>query len=172
MSFLLSLDFDAATLKNLAFGLSLTRAVGTAAGAIGTLALYLLLLVPQGQTSLFDSLYEEGILVIVLGGLTLVSLLGLPGDIFYLWALATNQDVTSESLSTASSIFSTISVVFLALTAFGFVGSSLSFLVSGGFFVLLYFVAAEALFLIPTGLQYAAATFFSEYARVTSSVAV
>ncbi len=172
MSFLLSLNFDAATLKNLTFALSLTRAVGTAAGAIGTLAMYLLLLVPQGQTSLLDNLYEEGLFVNGLLALTLVSLFGLPGDIFYIWALGTNQDVTSESLSTASSIFSTISVVFLALTAFGLVGASLSFLVSGGFFVLLYFVAAEALFLIPTGLQYAAATFFSEYARVASEVAV
>ena len=168
MSFLLSLNFDAATLKGLSFGLSLTRAVGTAAGAIGTLALYLLLLVPQGQTSILDSFYEEGTLVYGLGALTLVSLLGLPGDLFYLWALATNQDVTSESLSTASSIFSAISLVFLALTAFGFVFSTLSFLVSGGFFVLLYFVAAEALFLIPTGLQYAAATLFTEYARVVA----
>ena len=168
MSFLLSLNFDAATLKGLSFGLSLTRAVGTAAGAIGTLALYLLLLVPQGQTSIFDSFYEEGTLVYGLGALTLVSLLGLPGDLFYLWALATNQDVTSESLSTASSIFSAISLVFLGLTAFGFIGSTLSFLVSGGFFVLLYFVAAEALFLIPTGLQYAAASLFTEYARVVA----
>ena len=168
MSFLLSLNFDAATLKGLSFGLSLTRAVGTAAGAIGTLALYLLLLVPQGQTSILDSFYEEGTLVYGLGALTLVSLLGLPGDLFYLWALATNQDVTSESLSTASSIFSAISLVFLALTAFGFVFSTLTFLVSGGFFVLLYFVAAEALFLIPTGLQYAAATLFTEYARVVA----
>ena len=168
MSFLLSLNFDAATLKGLSFGLSLTRAVGTAAGAIGTLALYLLLLVPQGQTSILDSFYEEGTLVYGLGALTLVSLLGLPGDLFYLWALATNQDVTSESLSTASSIFSTISLIFLALTAFGFVFSTLTFLVSGGFFVLLYFVAAEALFLIPTGLQYAAASLFTEYARVVA----
>ena len=168
MSFLLSLNFDAATLKGLSFGLSLTRAVGTAAGAIGTLALYLLLLVPQGQTSILDSFYEEGTLVYGLGALTLVSLLGLPGDLFYLWALATNQDVTSESLSTASSIFSTISLVFLALTAFGFVFSTLTFLVSGGFFVLLYFVWAEALFLIPTGLQYAAASLFTEYARVVA----
>ena len=168
MSFLLSLNFDAATLKGLSFGLSLTRAIGTAAGAIGTLALYLLLLVPQGQTSIFDSFYEEGTLVYGLGALTLVSLLGLPGDLFYLWALATNQDVTSESLSTASSIFSTISLVFLALTAFGFVFSALTFLVSGGFFVLLYFVWAEALFLIPTALQYAAASLFTEYARVVA----
>ena len=168
MSFLLSLNFDAATLKGLSFGLSLTRAVGTAAGAIGTLALYLLLLVPQGQTSILDSFYEEGTLVYGLGALTLVSLLGLPGDLFYLWALATNQDVTSESLSTASSIFSAISLVFLGLTAFGFVFSTLTFLVSGGFFVLLYFVAAEALFLIPTGLQYAAATLFTEYGRVVA----
>ena len=172
MSALFPLSLDAATLKGLTFGLSLTRAVGTAAGAIGTLAFYLLVLAPQGQTSILDNLYEEGLLVILLGALTLVSLLGLPGDIFYIWALGTNQDVTSESLSTASSIFSTISVIFLALTAFGFVGSSLSFIVSGGFFVLLYFVWAEALFLIPTGLQYAAATFFSEYARVSSSGAV
>jgi hypothetical protein len=45
MSFL-AVNFDTETVKNLSFGLSLTRAIGTAAGAIGTLALYLLLLVP------------------------------------------------------------------------------------------------------------------------------
>jgi hypothetical protein len=79
---ILGVNFEAETLKNIAFGLSLTRAVGTAAGAVGTLALYLLLLVPSGQTSLIDSFYEEGLLVYGLGALTLVSLFGLPGDIY------------------------------------------------------------------------------------------
>jgi hypothetical protein len=45
MSFL-AVNFDAETVKNLTFGLSLTRALGTAAGALGFLALYLVLLVP------------------------------------------------------------------------------------------------------------------------------
>jgi hypothetical protein len=76
--------------------------------------------------------------------------------------------LSALTASTASSIFSAISFLFFALTAFGFVFSTLTFLVSGGFFVLLYFVAAEALFLIPTGLQYAAATLFTEYARVVA----
>lgn len=169
MSFL-SLNFDEQTLKNLSFGFSLTRAIGTGAGAIGTLALYLLLLVPQGQTSLIDSFYEEGLLVYGLGALTLVSLLGLPGDIFYIWALATNQDVSSETVSTFQNVFSVISTVFLGLTAFGLVASLFGFLVGGGFFVLLYFVAAQAIFLIPTGLQYAASSFFGEYVRINTQL--
>ena len=102
--------------------------------------------------------------------MTLVSLFGLPGDIFYIWALGTNQDVSSKTVSTFQEIFSTLSMVFLGLTAFGLVASLFGFLVGGGFFVLLYFVAAEALFLIPTGLQYAASSFFNEYVRINTQV--
>ena len=92
-----------------------------------------------------------------------MSLLGLPGDIFYLWALATNQSMSSETVTTLSTVFHTSSMIFLGLTAFGLAASLFGFLVGGGFFVLLYFVIAEALFLIPTGLQYAAGSFFQEY---------
>ena len=103
-----------------------------------------------------------------LGVLTLVSLFGLPGDIFYLWALGTNKDVSGETVSNMSDVFETLSVVFLGLTIFGLAASIFGFFVGGGFFVLLYFVAAEAIFLIPTGMQFAAAYFFNEYQYLSS----
>ena len=44
MSNFLALNFDAETLKALTMGLSITRVAGTAAGAVGTLALYFILI--------------------------------------------------------------------------------------------------------------------------------
>ena len=140
----------------------MTRVIGAVLGAIGGLAGYLILLVPQGQIFINSSLFEDGLLVYGLIALTLASLLGLPGDIYYLLTILTNQPGSS-----LSGVFYGISVGLLGLTIFGLALSSFLFLAGGGFFVLLYFVIAEALFLIPTGLQFAAASFFNEYQKLT-----
>ena len=71
--------------------------------------------------------------------------------------------MSNGTVSTLSEVFETLSVVFLGLNIFGLAASIFGFFVGGGFFVILYFVAAEALFLIPTGMQYAAAYFYFEY---------
>ena len=133
-------------------GISWTRSVGTVIGAIAALAIYLGVLVPQGQTSFGDFFYEEGLLVYALGGMSLISLIGIPGDLFYLCALYNNLDTSADNVEKWANIFNIVSKVslygnlaFLALWSF-------LFIVGGPFFVVLYFVMAGFLFLVPNGL--------------------
>jgi hypothetical protein len=77
--------------------------------------------------------------------------------------------VTTETAETLSDVIKINAMVMLTLTLVGLAASIFGFFAGGGFFVLLYFVAAEVMFLVPTLLQYASAQFFEEYIEVMAS---
>ncbi len=141
------------TFKDLTFALSVTRLVGTGAAAIGSLATYLLF-VSQATSYGSGNFFEEGLIFYGLMGMTLVSLLGVPADLFNLWATASDANLADSNIRMASTIFYYLSITALVATLSLLVLSSVGFVLGGLNFVLLYPIMGLVLMLPPVGLSF------------------